>query len=132
MATDGKEITFYSDDRGVQVTNTRIMVANTTYAMANVSAVARNEIRPSYNGAILVVVLGLVFAVAGFVTGAIPLGVLGLLILGAGIWWGISLKPTYDLEIFSASAKSSALRDRDKAYVEKLVGAIHEAIIHRG
>ncbi len=36
---DEKEICFYSDDRGVRITNTRAIIGNTTYAMANITSV---------------------------------------------------------------------------------------------
>jgi hypothetical protein len=53
-------------------------------------------------------------------------------LLGGGAYWAYSLKPDYHLRISSTGGESTALSSKDKGYVEKLVAAIHEAIIHRG
>jgi hypothetical protein len=132
MATEEKEITFYADDRGVRITNTRLMVSDKMYAMANITSVKIEEIRPNYSGPILTGVVGSVFCVLGFTIRVWIDVTLGVLLLVAGIVWGMLLKRKYNLQISSASGESSALMDRDKAYVQKLVQAIHEAIIHRG
>jgi hypothetical protein len=132
MAAEEKEITFYSDDRGVRVTNTRLMVPNTTYAMANISSVTTKTVDPSYGWPGLFILLGLGCAVGGFSTGSSPVGILGILLLGGGAYWAYSLKPDYHLRISSTGGESTALTSRDKGYVENLVAGIHEAIIHRG
>jgi hypothetical protein len=106
--------------------------SNRTYAMANITSVSTKRVSPSYTGAVLVLVVGLIFAVGGFVNAAYTSGAFGIVILGAGIGWMALLKPDYHLQISSAGGESTALKNKDKAYVEKLVQAIHEAIIHRG
>jgi hypothetical protein len=130
--TDRKETTFYSDDRGVRITNARLMVPNTTYAMANITSVKTDRIGPKYSGAVLTAVLGFVLVVARPSLGSLNTGILGVVLLGAGIAWGLSLKPDYHLRISSAAGDSSALSAKDKAYIEKVAQAIHEAMIHRG
>jgi hypothetical protein len=132
MSAEEKEITFYSDDRGVRITNARLMVPNTTYAMANITSVKTDRVGPKYFGAIVTVVLGLVLLWVAGTRGLSQAGILGVVLLGTGIAWGVSLKPDYHLRIFSAAGESSALSAKDKAYIEKVVQAIHEAMIHRG
>lgn len=132
MSADEKEVTFYMDDRGVRVTNSRLMLPNTTYAMANITSVSTETIRPDYSWAILLMVVGVIFAAVGFTPPVTPSAMLGLVMLAAGILWIKLLKPHYWLKISSASGDSTPLEDKAKPYVDKLVQAINEAFIHRG
>ena len=132
MGAEEKETTFYSDNRGVRFTNTRLMVPNTTYAMANISSVTTKTVDPSYGWAGLIVLVGLGFVVGGYASGSWPAGIFGIVLLGAGALWGYCLKPDYHLRISSTGGESTALVSKDPAYVAQLVTAIHEAIVHRG
>lgn len=138
MTGEQKEVTFYTDDKGVRITNARLVVPNpktkdtTTYAMANISAVTTEKIAPNYIGPGLLVGLGLLYVIVGSDPfNPSPVG-FGLLLIAAGTALFVWLKPRYDLGIFSSGTKSSALKHKDKAYIDKLVHAIQEAIIHRG
>ncbi len=127
-----EEVTFYSDDQGVRVTNTRLIVDNTTYAMANIASVARTATEPNYTGPLLLIVAGVIIffaAISGKESGGWLLGV--ILALAGTLWWR-SRKPIYHLRITSASGESNALWSKNKNYVDKVVQAISEAMIHRG
>jgi len=108
------------------------MVPNATYAMATILSVTTKRIAPSYGWPGLVILLGVGFILGGFGSGSSPAWVFGIVLLGVGIYWAYSLKADYHLRIASTSGESTALVSKDRAYVEKLVTAIHEAIIHRG
>src|SRR5581483_6579771 len=111
---------------------------NTTYAMANISAVSTEKIPPNYSWPVLLVILGVLFVWMGFMSPiSLPLIVnpsvwIGLLLEGGGIAWAIKKAPRYDLAIFSAGVRTPAVISKDKQYIDKLVQAVHEAIIQRG
>jgi len=123
-----KEITFYSDDRSVRITNTRVIVGATTYAMANITSVLMAK-KPANR------VPGIVLAILGLILLAIPVSgirVLGVVLLVLGILIAVIVKPTYTIRIGSASGESDAISSKDKKYVQGIVTAMNEAIIKRG
>jgi|GEM_PF-6142544 len=44
--SEDKEITFYSDNKGVRITNTRAIFKNKTYVMANISSISIGRKNP--------------------------------------------------------------------------------------
>jgi len=100
--------------------------------MANITSVKTDEVFPSYSGVLVTLLFGLLLVFGGFELTSWYLGISGALIVGAGGYWGWSLEPDYHLRISSAAGESSALSSKDKKYIEKVVRAINEAIIHRG
>ena len=130
--TEYREITFYSDDSCIRVTDTRLMVRNTTYAMSNITSVSVQQTDPSYWGVGLSIGIGCVLLLLAVGTSSWLWGIVGVLILGGAIYGATTLKPDYHLRVSSASGESSAYSSKDKGHVEKLVQSINEAIIHRG
>ncbi len=123
-----KEITFYSDGRGVRITNTRVIVGATTYAMANISSVSMAK-KPANR------TLGIVLAILGVILLVIPASavrVFGVVLLGLGILIAVIAKPTYTVRIGSASGESDAISSKDKVYIQKIVQSMNEAFIKRG
>lgn len=131
MSSDEKETTFYSDDRGVRVTNARLVVGQTTYAMGNVTSVST---RTNYLWTIVVLVVGLILVVVGLASGTGPqrggFGLLGALLLLVGAL--AVARPARHLRISTSAGEVSALSSRKKEYVESVAHAIQEAMIHRG
>lgn len=133
-----REITFYSDDQGVTITNTRLVISNTTYAMANITSVKTDKVLPDYSGPWFVAAPGLgilglgiwtIFSLHSF---GLFLICGGLFVFGIGVLWAWLVSPQFHLRISSAAGESSALSSWDKAYIEKIDQAIRQAIIHRG
>ncbi len=123
-----KEITFYSDDRGVRITNTRAIVGTTTYSMANITSVSMAVKPANRTPGIVLAVLGLIFL-------AIPVSgirVFGVVLLVLGILIAVIVKPTYRVRIGSASGESDAISSKDNKYIQGIVTAMNEAIIKRG
>ena len=80
-------------------------------------------------------VVGIVFLLGAFVgfsedvaTGFVGLLVAGGILAGA-IFWLKSCKAGYHVAISSASGEAHALTSKDKAYIEKVVASINDAII---
>ncbi len=134
MEAEEKEVTFYSDTKGVRITNARLIVGTTTYAMRNISSVGAGITKPSLFWPLILIIVGLLIFVA---TVEDPLHstrflILAVLLILAGIVAWRGSKPTYHLRVSSSSGESTALSSDDKEYVGKVVQAVNEAIIHRG
>jgi hypothetical protein len=134
MDGEEKEVNFYSDQKGVRITSARLIVGNTTYAMLNVSSVSMTVTKPSLFWPVTLVLVGaaIMLAALSHSRAATSLLVVGALLALVGVvaWRGSS--PTYHVRISASSGESTALSSSDKGYVEKVIRAINEAIIHRG
>ena len=124
------EIAVYCDEN-IQITNLRAMMHGKTYAMANVTSVSTYTQEVSKVPGVIILVLGALFLLAA-VGGDWVFGVIGviLLLLGAGAY--SASKHTYWVRIGSASGETNALSSRDRAYIERVVSAMNEAIVRRG
>ncbi|MGH9432275.1 MAG: DUF6232 family protein [Terriglobia bacterium] len=133
MPENGKEVTFYSDSKGVRVTNTRLIVRNTTYAMAVIASVRANVKKPKNRGSSIL--WGTGFALVGllFVYKSFPYPGIFCLALAALLGLLTALRqPTYVVRVTSASGDGEPIEDRSRLYCEQVVEAINQAIIHRG
>lgn len=120
------------------VSISRVMLAGTTYSTGNITSVSKRT-KPAQRGcAIVLIAVGALFvlvALAGFadsfLTGIVALLIAGA-ILGAGILWFKSLKPTHLVIFASASGESKALNSKDEALIDRVVSAVNDAIVARG
>lgn len=125
------ETTYYTDTKGIHVTDKRVIVRNKTYATANIASIA-TEVEPAEVGApLFVIVLGTFVSIGGLATRLTYALLFGLAILAVGIAWYRDCKPTWHLRIASTSGESTPLKSVDKKWVEAIAHAINEAIIHR-
>jgi uncharacterized membrane protein YvbJ len=122
--TEGKEITLYSDNKGVKITNTRAIFRNKTYVMTNISSISIGYKKPNWLPAIVVLLFGMACLFISPFLGFI------VLIIGCVIFY--FTKGEYSVRITSASGETDAFSDKDKEYIQNIVTAINEAIIHRG
>ena len=102
MAT---EPTFYSDERGVRITPTRAIFGSTTYAMANITSVAKSEDPPRRKPGIIIAILGLIILIANISFESTSGVIVGVVVLGLGILIAAIVKPTYHVKITSASVR---------------------------
>jgi hypothetical protein len=117
----------FLNEGGVSVSNSRMMYEGQTYAMSGITSVKTFEKTPSRKGPIVLIVIGLLMLAAG--KSAL---VLGLLLLAGGIAWWVISKPDYSVLLTSASGEAKAYSSKDKEFVSKIVGAVNNAIVHRG
>ena len=135
-----EEICFYADDRGVRVTNTRLIYRQTTYMMADLTSVKLETKPVNYVPAILLIIIGIAITVLGVVATSITsinspspfILTLGAASIVGGIVWAILTKTEYTVKITSASGEEEPIRSKDKAYIQGIVNAINEAFIKRG
>jgi hypothetical protein len=122
-----EEKTFF-DSGGVTVTNARFVVHGQTYAMQSVTSIKGGKKGPPRVGPIVVGVLGLV-AFSSWGVGGV---VLGLCLLAIAVYWWIQQKPTLIVLLSSASGEAQALSSNDAPYIQQIIGALNDALIHRG
>jgi Family of unknown function (DUF6232) len=132
-----EEAVFLSEGN-VYVSNTRVVLAGTTYATANLTSVSKRFTPASKGCAMLLVALGALLTLGSFgAIGKDPGSGFVMLIVCAGILaaeiaWLRSLKPTYHVVLASASGEVQGLSSKDGALVDRVINAITRAITHRG
>ena len=129
MAT---ERSYYSDEKGVNITGTRAIFGSTTYSMANISSVSTREEPAKRALGIWIAIIGLLLLIIGVSASLTWLIIGGIVILGIGALIAWAAKGTYYVKISSASGEVDALSSSDKEYIAKVVQALNEAIISRG
>ena len=121
----------YLNKGGVQVSNTRTIMAGKTYSMANITSVSMGEQRGNGTGAI-----GLGVVVGAFALFVLPSDMRGLALLialifiGLGVW--VITQVTYSVKIGSTSGETQGMTSKKRGEIEEIVEAINRAIIERG
>jgi DNA-directed RNA polymerase subunit RPC12/RpoP len=140
LIVERAEPTYYSDNNGVRITPTRLIVPGknrnegpSTYAMANITSVKiRKDGSKRWIG-ILIALAGIVLIIVGLYSETRQeIAIFGAVMLALGILLAMLLKPNYHLEISSASGERDALPRNNKEYIDHVVTAINEALIKRG
>ena len=120
------------DQAGITVSTSRFMVQGETQTMRDVISARKAVVEPSRFGPGLTVLMGLFALGIGSMHPGADMGTfLGSLMVGVGIVWLQSKKPTYDVRLASAHGERTAYSSRDRAIVERIVRAINEAIARR-
>ena len=125
-------MTFYSDDRGVRITNTRAIIGTTTYAMANITSVSMGMKPANRTPGIAVAILGFLILLITGLLGSSGGVIFGVILLGIGILIAAIVKPTCTVRIGSASGETDAVSSKDKKYIQVIVNAMNEAFMKRG
>ncbi|HUW46251.1 MAG TPA: DUF6232 family protein [Dehalococcoidia bacterium] len=124
--------TYYSDEKGVRITATRLIIGSKTYAMANITSIERKIDPPNRRPGIIMAVIGVFILVICAVFESMSGILLGVFVLLGGILWAALVKPTYHLKVTSAAGEESPLTSKDGKYINQLVVAVNEALIKRG
>lgn len=117
------ETTFFEYE-GVRVTNTRFIVDGQTFAMNNITSVKPLEQKPNRLLPGLLMAIGVLPAFNGAYGGLV------LSLIGA-VWWAMQ-KTVYHVMLHTAGGETSALKTFQKEYLQKVVTALNNAIVHRG
>ncbi len=121
-----EKVLFEQND--VKVTNARFVVGNKTTAINGVTSISTRISRPSVGGPIIGVLLGLVLLFS--LEGAGKL--IGLVIAGIAGYILYSQKPTHYIVLNSASGEVDAHNSKDELFINGIVAALNDALIHRG
>jgi len=113
----------------VVVTNARFIVPSQTYAMSGVTSVKKNRQDPDRKLPIIMIILGLIIILVSQTSGSI---ITTILLIGLGIFILTKLKPTYIIALNTSGGEMKALSSKDQEYIDKIIKALNESIIHRG
>jgi len=138
-AAPGQERSFYSDAL-VRVTNARVIIGPKTYSLANVSSVSLWTQPAARLGPLLIGIIiggiGLLMTIGSFAGkskgDSIGCALFMTLVGGALFLVGILLKDTHWVRLTAAGGETNALSSKSRDYILAVVGAINEAIVHRG
>ncbi|PVY57474.1 MULTISPECIES: DUF6232 family protein [unclassified Simplicispira] len=108
----------------VKVTNARFVVDAQTFAMSNVTSVAPVTQAPSRFLLIFILIIGLMIVFTSVVWGIVVMAVAGALLY--------LQKTQYHIMLRTAGGETKALTTHEKDYFHQVVGALNEAIVHRG
>jgi Family of unknown function (DUF6232) len=120
---DMAEERVFLSEEGVVVSNARFSHGGQTYAMANITSVKGT--RDGVGLWPLALIIGLFILPAG--GGTMVFGLLMVALAIAAIW----LRSSY-VVLHTSGGEQRALSSRNRDFVAKVVGALNEAIIHRG
>lgn len=119
------ETTFYQDSL-VTVTQSRYITQSKTYAMRNISSVHVFEIEKSKVTPVLMILLGIPVLFLSKIFWV------GLILMSLGILLFISVKNEYTVRISTNAGEADSTISKDKEYIQKIVNALNDAMIHRG
>lgn len=108
----------------VKVTNARFVVDAQTFAMSNVTSVAPVTQTPKRFWLIFMLIVGLLIAFNSVVGGIVVMAVAAVLLY--------LQKTQYHIMLKTAGGETKALTTNEKDYFQQVVGALNEAIVHRG
>ncbi|MGV8899189.1 MAG: DUF6232 family protein [Burkholderiaceae bacterium] len=118
-----EEKTFFEYE-DVKVTNTRFITAGQTFAMSNITSVKAFENKPKRLLGIIALIIGLIVLAQSFMV--------GILITAAAAFYLYQQKTVFHVMLSTSGGESSALKTFQRDYLNKVVNALNDAIIHRG
>ena len=120
--------TVFFDENNVKVTNARFIANGQTYAMSGVTSVRSTMAPAEIKGYLIGIAVGLLMLIA--LDGAAKL--IGVVIAGLAGWMLMNAKSTHWVTLVTAAAESRALESKDEGFINKVVEALNDAIVHRG
>ncbi|HEU5146895.1 MAG TPA: DUF6232 family protein [Chryseosolibacter sp.] len=133
----------YTDGRDVTVTDSTLKVKSTSYKLSGITNVMMRTIHPDRWPAVLLLLLGLVAAVLGFLNlvpadmslrtdnGVVDSNTLaiwvGIALALVGILLLASMHDRYAVRIGTAEGEKNAVVSRKREYIAQIVDAIHNA-----
>lgn len=111
------------------VTNARFIVNGQTYAMNGVTSVKQGFVPANTNGFIVGIIIGFImmFAADSWLYKIIGFGILIFFAYGA-----YSAKGTGTVILQTSSGEVQAVSSQDMAFINNIITALNNAIIHRG
>jgi hypothetical protein len=136
-ATPAREERVMFGEGGVTVTSARFIAGGQTYAMSGITSVKQGVTHPPKLWPVLMILLGVLMMVAVIndteKNSPVALGVgVSIFLLVVGFLWLRSKRPIHAVVLTSASSETKAYTSRDEAFVDRVVRAINDAIVHRG
>jgi uncharacterized membrane protein len=122
-----EEKVFFSHGN-VSVSNARFIVNGQTYAMNGVTSVKQSVNYPSRLGPVILGIIGLLPMLSGHAPGI----VWGMVLLALTVIWWTKQKPLWIVVLNSSSGETQALTNENRAFIDGVIEALNQSIIHRG
>jgi hypothetical protein len=118
-----EEKTFF-ENGDVKVTNSRFVTGGQTYAMSNVTSVKTFIQKPSRVFGVLLLIVGLIMLLNSLMFGFVLVALASVILY--------MQKSIYHVMLSTSGGETSALKTNEREYIEKVVNALNDAIVHRG
>lgn len=119
------EVTFYQDSQ-VTITQARFVTNSKTYAMRNISSVHLFVIVKSKKLPVVMIIIGAALLLSD------DSRWIGILLAAAGALAIALMKNDFAVRISTNSGEANSIASKDRLYIQGIVDALNEAIIHRG
>jgi len=113
----------FLDEGGIKVTSARFVCGGKTHSMSGVTAVEARVIPIPRKYPIILAVIGAIIAIFHW---------FGFVLIAAAVAWWIMQKKSFVVYLTSASGGADAFTDTNEAFIDKIIAAVNDAIIHRG
>lgn len=123
-----KETVIFNEGN-VTVTDVRFITPHETYAMSGVTSVRKLREEPRRAGMLSLGLVGVIFAAFG---PNLAMHVIGVFVVIAAFAAAASQKPTFFIVIKTASGESRAVISKSSEFIDRVVGAVNDAIVVRG
>ena len=121
----------YFSEGEVQVTSTRLQTETTMYPVNGITAVSLVDVPKNYTPGLAVVGIGIGVGLLGVNMGSAIL-VVGLGFLALGVVILVLARKKWAVAIGTAGGQQHAVVSTDRAYVERIVQALNDAVTRRG
>ena len=128
------EQTIYHDN-AVAVTTARVMIGSATYPLRNIASVKMTFTSPKVLGPVLMLLGGVFVLLLTTIPfdprnyEPIPGIAMGVSIIFAGVVWMLCLKTQYHVDLSTSGGQIHLVTSQNKAYIEKVVVSINDAIV---
>jgi hypothetical protein len=128
------EQTIYRDN-AVAVTTARVVIGSATYPLRNITSVKMTFTSPQVAGPLLVLLGGVFILLLTTIPfnpsnyKPIPGIAIGASIIFASVVWMLCLKTKYHVDLSTSGGEVHLVTSQNKAYVEKVVLSINDALV---
>jgi hypothetical protein len=122
------------EEGGIFISTSRFVAGSQTYAVSGITSVRAQVEHPSKKGPVITIVVGTFFVLSSFVAAhdAYIGFLIGLPLMALGVWAFRRRVPLYSVVLRSASGEQKATTSTNKELIQRLIGALNQAIIARG
>ena len=119
----------YFSERGVRVTQARLIVPGQVFAIAHVTSVGAKRRAPERGWAIVVAVMGVMLAAVAYYVEVWQLAAVGLVFAVGGAAWAVLMGARYRNTVRMSSGETWRTETMDGAWVQQLGMALNQAIV---
>ena len=113
---------------GIFVSNSRFVVASQTFAMRNITSVRVEKQTPALTIPGFLMLLGIALALIGFISGGVPLGVIGVVALVIGVYWAWNSKDTFKVVLTTTAGEVVAYESYDTQLIADIIKSLNDSI----